>query len=45
MSDQIYYEYKRIKYKLITKELKKELKIFEKPIDKSAKVCYNKGTK
>ena len=45
MSNQAYYEYKRIKYKLIAEELKKELKNFEKPIDKSAKVCYNKGTK
>ena len=33
-----YYEYKRIKYQNILKNL-------QKPIDKSEKVCYNKDTK
>lgn len=33
-----YYEYKRLKYENI-------LKNFQKPIDKSTEVCYNKGTK
>ena len=45
MTEKAYYEYKRIKYTLIAETLKKELENSKKSIDKSAKVCYNKGTK
>ena len=43
MSEQTYYEYKRIKYELIAETLKKELENSKKPIDKSENVCYNKN--
>lgn len=45
MTEKAYYEYKRIKYKLIAEALKKELENSKKGIDKSANVCYNKVTK
>lgn len=44
MVENTYYKYKRIKYQLIAETLKKELKNYEKTIDKRQEICYNKDT-
>lgn len=41
MSNEEFYKYKALKYKMIAETLKKDTKILEKPIDKSKDLCYN----